>query len=227
MRQTATEAYEHQAYPFDRLVDDLALARDVTRTPLFDVVVVMQNVDAYTLVLDGVTVKPFVDDFGGSKFDLQFNFEERDGELRGSIVFNTDLFAEERIVRLIAHLADAARQHRGKSGARRWAGSNLLPPEERRRVLAAEEFPARRASGRGGARWRRLVRGPGGAHAARRRRDAPRTRRIGADLRGAERAGEPARARAARRLRRGTRRCWSGCYFERGRWTWSSASSAS
>jgi amino acid adenylation domain-containing protein len=137
VRQTATEAYEHQAYPFDRLVDDLALARDVTRTPLFDVVVVMQNVDAYTLVLDGVTVKPFIDDFGGSKFDLQFNFEERDGELRGSVVFNTDLFAEERIARLIAHLTTLLGSIVADPACA-VGRLELLPGEERRRVL--EEF---------------------------------------------------------------------------------------
>ncbi|HVU25273.1 MAG TPA: amino acid adenylation domain-containing protein [Opitutus sp.] len=134
VRQTATEAYEHQAYPFDRLVDDLALARDVTRTPLFDVVVVMQNVDAYSLVLDGVTVKPFVDDFGGSKFDLQFNFEERDGELRGSIVFNTDLFAEERVVRLIAHLTTLLGSIVANPACA-VGGLNLLPAAERAQVL--------------------------------------------------------------------------------------------
>jgi len=135
VRQTAEEAYEHQAYPFDRLVDDLALARDVTRTPLFDVVVVMQNVDAYALALDGVTVKPFIDDFGGSKFDLQFNFEEREGALAGSLVFNTDLFQDDSAARLVAHL-QALIESIVANPDERVGRLNLLPAEERRRVLA-------------------------------------------------------------------------------------------
>ncbi|ACB75251.1 non-ribosomal peptide synthetase [Opitutus terrae] len=137
VRQTATEAYEHQAYPFDRLVDDLALERDVTRTPLFDVVVVMQNVDPYALALNGVSVRPFVDDFGGSKFDLQFNFEEREATLRGSVVFNTDLFEEERIARMIAHLTTLLESIAADPGCA-VGRLELLGGAERRQVV--EEF---------------------------------------------------------------------------------------
>jgi amino acid adenylation domain-containing protein len=144
VKRTTTEAYEHQAYPFDRLVDDLALARDVTRTPLFDVVVVMQNVDPYALALDGVTVKPFIEDFGGSKFDLQFNFEERDGVLRGSIVFNTDLFADDRVARMIAQLTMLLESITGdpRCAVGRLA---LLPAEEWRRVVEEFQGPLVRA----------------------------------------------------------------------------------
>jgi amino acid adenylation domain-containing protein len=134
VRATATAAYEHQAYPFDRLVDDLALARDVTRTPLFDVVVVMQNVDPYALALGGAPARPFLDDFGGSKFDLQFNFEERDGAVAGSLVYNPDLFTAARIAGFVGHLqtllesitADAT-QPVGRLA--------FLPAGERRRLL--------------------------------------------------------------------------------------------
>ncbi len=136
VRGTASEAYEHQAYPFDRIVDDLALARDVTRSPLFDVVVVMQNVDPYSLALDGVTAGPLVDDYGTSKFDLAFHFEERAGTLQGAIVFNTDLFADERVAHMERHL-QVLMSSIVADPALAVGRLNMLAPEELRRLLAA------------------------------------------------------------------------------------------
>ena len=109
VKRTANDAYQHQTYPFDRMVNDLDLNRDVSRTPLFDVVVVLQNASAPALELPGLTVKPFVLDYGFSKFDLSFTFEERDGCLSGDIIYNPDLFGEARIARAAAHLGELVR----------------------------------------------------------------------------------------------------------------------
>ncbi len=142
VRRTATEAFEHQAYPFDRLVEDLALARDVTRSPLFDAVVVMQNVDPYALALPGAVVRPFLDESDVSKFDLAFHFEERDGTLAGALVFNPDLFTDEHMARLAAQLLNIC-DSVAADPAQPVGRLNLLPAEERRRVLtAADPAPA-------------------------------------------------------------------------------------
>ena len=153
VRGTAAEAYEHQAYPFDRMVDDLAVARDVARSPLFDVLVVMQNVDPYALELEGITARPLVEDYGTSKFDLAFHFEERGGSLHGAIVFNTDLFADERIGRMSSHLQNLL------SGivadpSKEIGRINLLAPEERRYLLSvADPAPGTFAKGRTLVEW--------------------------------------------------------------------------
>src|SRR5262249_54837762 len=68
VRVSATEAYEHQAYPFDRLVDELDLQRDPSRSPMFDVVVVMQNAGAPAPALSGIEVQPLIRDYPSSKF---------------------------------------------------------------------------------------------------------------------------------------------------------------
>ena len=60
VRTTATEAYDHQGYPFDRLVDELDIVRDVSRSPMFDVIVVMQNAGPAVPALGGLTVRPFI-----------------------------------------------------------------------------------------------------------------------------------------------------------------------
>ena len=77
VQATATEAYEHQIYPFDRLVDDLDLARDVSRSPMFDVIVMLQNASSAELTIDGVAIRPLVEEYDVSKFDLGFTFQER------------------------------------------------------------------------------------------------------------------------------------------------------
>ena len=127
-------ALEHQSYPFDRLVDELALRRDPGRMPLADVIVVMQDADSVELSLPGLAVGEFVSDYGASKYDVHFAFHERDGALQATLVYNTDLFATERIFRLRDHfqtliagiVADPDRPIRAMP---------ILPPEERRQVL--------------------------------------------------------------------------------------------
>src|SRR5262249_23568879 len=49
VKQVALGAYEHQAYPFDELVDALHLKRDLSRNPLLDVQVILQHDDAATM----------------------------------------------------------------------------------------------------------------------------------------------------------------------------------
>jgi len=94
--RTTSAAYEHQGYPFDRLVAELALARDVTRSPLFDVVVVLQNAEMPDFVLPGLHATTLELAPATSKFDLNFTFEERAGCIAGFLEYNADLFGPER-----------------------------------------------------------------------------------------------------------------------------------
>jgi amino acid adenylation domain-containing protein len=97
VKTTAAEAYEHQVYPLDRLVDELDVVRDVSRSPMFDVIVALQYAEMPESSIEGISVHPFVRRYDTSKFDLSFTFEERVGGLQVYIVYNTDLFAPERI----------------------------------------------------------------------------------------------------------------------------------
>jgi amino acid adenylation domain-containing protein len=135
VKVTATEAYEHQAYPFDRLVDELHVARDVSRSPMFDVVVVMQNATQPTPGLDGVAVQPFIPWYDIAKFDLSFTFEERDGALQTDITYNTDLFVPARIKRIADHLRELVASVL-RDPTTPVARLRMLPAAERQQVLA-------------------------------------------------------------------------------------------
>ena len=107
VKQTTLGAYAHQAYPFDRLVEDLQLVRDPSRSPLFDVVLILQNVELGSepdLALPGVAVESLGAELHISKGDLRFQFAQQGQTLLGSIEYNTDLFDAARIERMSAHL---------------------------------------------------------------------------------------------------------------------------
>ncbi|MEL7004611.1 MAG: AMP-binding protein, partial [Bacteroidota bacterium] len=102
-----TEAYWNNIL-FDKLIEDLNIKRDLSRSALMDVLVVMQNIQldiASNSGLEGVNVELYSDvDYDISKFDLIFTFRESANGIEAKISYNTDLFSEESIVRLANHL---------------------------------------------------------------------------------------------------------------------------
>jgi len=103
------EAFEHQIYPFDDLVNDLALKRDLSRNPLFDVVLAVQSEasDVYLRDAQNKTGLVIEDYYRAtkvvSKFDLTFNASESVDGLKISIDFNTNLFERSWITSMLAH----------------------------------------------------------------------------------------------------------------------------
>jgi amino acid adenylation domain-containing protein len=99
--QEALEAYEHQDVPFEKLVDALQIERDLSRSPIFQVMLVLQNAnDTPGLSLPGVKITRAKQSYNIAKFDLALTLRETEDELVGVIEYNTDLFKETTIVRL-------------------------------------------------------------------------------------------------------------------------------
>lgn len=106
IKANTLNAFENQQYPFDRLVEDLNLRRDMSRLPLFDVMVISQNFGHVRSNdnEDDVKSGAFNKDFTVSQFDLTFDFNQSGETLSGRIDYNTDLFVESRIVKMAGHL---------------------------------------------------------------------------------------------------------------------------
>ena len=102
VRQTVTEALEHSDYPFDILVEKLAVSREINRTPLFDILVLLQNFDQ-PVGLENIQIKSLDSLTPTSKFDLSFVFSEAQEKLRLELIYNTDLFQEERMKKCLIH----------------------------------------------------------------------------------------------------------------------------
>nr|WP_041842091.1 non-ribosomal peptide synthetase [Actinoplanes friuliensis] len=104
VRETVLGAFAHQDVPFERLVDELQPVRDTSRNPLFDVLVVLQNLPAEPPALTGLSAEELPPPVLTATHDLAFEFEERDGVLAGAVEYNTDLFDAATVARLTAHL---------------------------------------------------------------------------------------------------------------------------
>jgi amino acid adenylation domain-containing protein/non-ribosomal peptide synthase protein (TIGR01720 family) len=133
VRDTVRDGLSHQDVPFERVVDELVPERDTSRTPLFEAMVVLQNAADPVPDLPGVIVSDLPLPEQTTSFDLSFDFVEQGAELAGSLVYNTDLFEQATIQRMVAHLlaicaAVTADPHRPLGAL------DLLPAPERRQL---------------------------------------------------------------------------------------------
>ncbi|WP_432082968.1 amino acid adenylation domain-containing protein [Streptomyces sp. WAC 04229] len=93
-READLAAYAHQDLPFESLVEHLAPPRSLSRHPLFQVMLSLNNAGRPALDLPGLHAEVQGVDTAAAKFDLSFNFSEQsgDGELTGELEFARDLF---------------------------------------------------------------------------------------------------------------------------------------
>jgi amino acid adenylation domain-containing protein len=111
VRETTLDAFAHQLYPFDRIVDDLKLKRTPGRNPLFDVGFTLQNQDdlqsrdtsRYLRLTELIRDDESFDD-PEAITDLWFIARNVEGKLAVQLVYNGSLFRPERIDRLAQDL---------------------------------------------------------------------------------------------------------------------------
>jgi len=108
VRKTCLEAFEHQAYPFDRIVDDLKIERDLSRSPVFDAMIILQNQDDSPPAFEGVRSSFHVDHTDTSKVDVTLCCKDLGDEIWVNLEYNTDLFNEARMRRMANHFVNLA-----------------------------------------------------------------------------------------------------------------------
>ena len=103
VKETCLGAYAHQEMPFERLVEALAPERDLSRTPLFQIMFVLQNTPTTALSLGELRIDPWPLPAETAKFDLTLTWAESGGGLRGVFEYSADLFDGATIERLSAN----------------------------------------------------------------------------------------------------------------------------
>nr|AIW82283.1 PuwF [Cylindrospermum alatosporum CCALA 988] len=103
VRQVALDAYTHQDVPFEQVVEALQPARNLSHTPLFQVLFALQNAPVGELELPGLRLKPLPIEAVTSKFDITLSMEETPQGLLGNWEYSTDLFDGETISRMAGH----------------------------------------------------------------------------------------------------------------------------
>ncbi|WP_344681211.1 amino acid adenylation domain-containing protein [Saccharopolyspora taberi] len=134
VRETALEAYAHQDVPFERLVEELAPPRDAGRTPLFQVMFVLQNAPMGQLELGDADVRASSVSTGTAKFELTLSLEEVAGGVEGYLEYDTSLFDADTAQRLIAALEQVLAAV-VEDSSRPVGLLPLLPAPEYRRVI--------------------------------------------------------------------------------------------
>jgi amino acid adenylation domain-containing protein len=105
VREACLAAYDHQDLPFERLVDELHLERDLSRNPLIQIMFVLQDGLMRSVELPGLTVSPVKGDREIAYFDLTLQIDEAElGPMEVALVYKTDLFEPATIARMLNHL---------------------------------------------------------------------------------------------------------------------------
>jgi len=134
VRSIALSAYTHQDVPFEKLVEELAPARDPSRNPLFQVCFALQSTPGATLALAGLEVSRLALPTSNAKFDLTLTLRDSGEGLRASWDYCTDLFERTTIERMAGHfrvLLEAIVAEPGQSIGR----LGLLGAAERHQLL--------------------------------------------------------------------------------------------
>jgi amino acid adenylation domain-containing protein len=126
--QVTLDAFAHQDVPFEKLVEQLQPRRSLSRSPLFDVLFILQNMPGSVAAGSAGPVDPDHDpeamafathrgggedgrtivETGVAKFDLTLYAYEARGGFRGTLEYNVHLFDDETIDRLLHHFETLA-----------------------------------------------------------------------------------------------------------------------
>ncbi|HEX8189018.1 MAG TPA: amino acid adenylation domain-containing protein, partial [Pyrinomonadaceae bacterium] len=135
-RAVALGAYANQDVPFEQLIERLKVERQPGRTPLFQVMLTLQNAPAPPAAAQDLSLEVLDVPTGTSKFDLSLTLMQTPEGLSGFFDYSTDLFEAETIGRLAGHfrrLLEAA-----VADPRRRVSELPLADDAERRTLLVE-----------------------------------------------------------------------------------------
>ncbi|HEX5405347.1 MAG TPA: MupA/Atu3671 family FMN-dependent luciferase-like monooxygenase, partial [Pseudonocardiaceae bacterium] len=103
VREVALGAFEHQDMPVEHLVEALHPRRDPARPPLFQAMFIVQNAAMSPFELPGLTVEALPSSRAATEYDLTLEFVDTGGDRYASVQYNTDIFGDDSMGRLLGH----------------------------------------------------------------------------------------------------------------------------
>jgi len=104
VKQTVIDGYAHQDVPFEKLVEELQPERDLSRSPLFQVMFTMQNVPFQDLELGEMRLAPLqISSETVAKFELSLDVAEGESHIRCRLEYASELFVPDTMQRLLRH----------------------------------------------------------------------------------------------------------------------------
>ncbi|HVG07687.1 MAG TPA: amino acid adenylation domain-containing protein, partial [Thermoanaerobaculia bacterium] len=136
VRKVTLDAYAHQDLPFEKLVEELAPERDLSRSPLIGVLLILQNMPLPELSLPGIAAESLPVPSHTARLDLTLSLFPQGEGLGGWLEFATDLFDEATVSRMAGHLELLLEGLAGPAEEPRLSTLPLLTPAERAQLLA-------------------------------------------------------------------------------------------
>ncbi|WP_139487922.1 non-ribosomal peptide synthase/polyketide synthase [Brevibacillus dissolubilis] len=134
VKEHTLKAYENQDYPFEQLVEKLNIRRDLSRNPLFDTMLVLNNTDTMRLDIDGLEFTLLEDRRQLSKFDLTVRADETQDGWKLEVEYCTALFTKERMQRFSEHFIQLL-QKAAQQPSLRLCDIDMLTEAERNTML--------------------------------------------------------------------------------------------
>lgn len=106
-REEVLAASEQQDAPFERLVEALAPERRLDHSPIFQVMLTVNNVPRAKLDLPGLEIDEHVVDPAASKFDISISIDDLDERIGGALTYDAELFDAAAAARMAAHFERA------------------------------------------------------------------------------------------------------------------------
>jgi len=137
VRRTCLEAYSRQEVPFERLVEAMAPRRDLSHSPLFQVMMAMEAAPFDTAHAGPLTLRPQLGQPKTAKVDLSLFVARTERGVDATLEYNTDLFLPATIAAMAGHfrrlLAAIVAEPRRRL-------SELALLDEAERTLVVEQF---------------------------------------------------------------------------------------
>ncbi|UCH93755.1 MAG: amino acid adenylation domain-containing protein [Candidatus Aminicenantes bacterium] len=137
VKQRTLEAYENQDYPFEELVEHMAVERDTSRNPLFDVLLNLLNQAEYTREFPGTEAAEspsYQHKKMTSPFDLSFNAFDMGNQICFTLQYSTRLFNPATIERFIRYFGNIILSLPGNLD-QEIANIEYIPAEEKESIL--------------------------------------------------------------------------------------------
>ncbi|MDC9606952.1 non-ribosomal peptide synthetase [Xenorhabdus griffiniae] len=107
VRVRALAAYSHQDLPFEQVVEAIQPERSLSYSPLFQVMLALNNTPAQELTLPGLQLTTIAQEHRSAHFDLTLSLSETEAGLIGGLEYATDLFDATTVERIVGYFNKA------------------------------------------------------------------------------------------------------------------------
>jgi len=148
VKERSLEAFGNQECPYEDILEQLAVVKDVSRNPLFDVMYVHHRLRVLDLPIPGLERHAYHHSAGKAKFDLNLICWEHPSELTFTLEYNTALFSGATAQRFAGYFTNILAAV-GENPAHRIGAIPMLAPAEREQLLHGfNRFASRRCEGK-------------------------------------------------------------------------------